>query len=336
MLHVDKREFIALRSVEANQCLHYGLYHAATLTACSAIEILLKTLFDELIEALKSADPQRAENLLDYHSEQSSDGVSQAVWGLGRWINFYSENGLIVELGNRFEYKFRELRLATLVEANREWNKCKHDFGQAKPESADRVCRYLNSYLEETRQSPESGAAQVRTLGEFGQHWRGEWQTEIRRWCVRNREKPQANLLLRLTDLLSLALDLLVARDVPVDLKTHLMVATNYVFSSVDLMPEDTLDVRCLVDDVTVLVLAFHWLLDKQNLDPETVHRHWRADSDAVAEIERLEAYIRQHHEKLFGEPRSAFGDRLIWAKISRVGTEGPSALWKNYWKEAY
>ena len=56
MLTIDQRKLISLRREEANACIHFGLLHAGTLTACSGIEMLLKTLYDELISKLDKDD----------------------------------------------------------------------------------------------------------------------------------------------------------------------------------------------------------------------------------------------------------------------------------------
>ena len=101
-------------------------------------------------------------------------------------------------------------------------------------------------------------------------------------------------------------------------------------------MPEDDLDVRGLVDDGTVLVLTLFWLLRSRGLDEDLLRRDWQGDRDIINEIDRLETYIRDHKETLFAETRLQFGDKLNRATIRRVTTEGPAALWKNHWKEAY
>ena len=182
-------------------------------------------------------------------------------------------------------------------------------------------------------------AMTVRNCGQWASSvsdWLKEWETAIIRWNVQNRAAPQGNILQPLANLLELVVSLIGDASVPVGHKTHLMVAANYVISAVDLMPEDDFDVRGLVDDGAVLVLTIFWLRHQRGLEEDTLRRHWQGDNDIISEIERLEKYIRENHEVLFAESRLQFGDKLIWATIRRVATEGPEALWQNYWKEAY
>ena len=98
---------------------------------------------------------------------------------------------------------------------------------------------------------------------------------------------PQTVVLLPLEKFLASGrrVDLL-TRMCLLDLKTHLMVAANYVVSSVDLMPEDDLDVRGLVDDAAVLVFTLSWLIEHRDLDQSHLVRHWRGDNDIIGEIE--------------------------------------------------
>ena len=336
MLTVDRRELIVMRREEANACIHYGLHHAATLTACSGIEMLLKTLYDELLEKLLRDDPTLAQQMQNYRNEMTGSGEPGNEWGLGRWITFYKDFNVFSELRNQFAYDFSEFKLQTLWHANSEWNKCKHSALEASPVTARLICNYLNTYLEETRHPIGGDNTHLKTMGEFGEKWRQQWKTSITRWVVQHRSAPQAELLLPLVELLGLVVDLIGDERVPIGSKTHLMVAANYVFSSVDLMPEHDSDVGGLVDDAAVLVLTLYWLLNVRDLEEDTLRHHWQGDTDIVSEIDRLEAYIRENNELLFLDTRIQLGDNLIWATIRRVATEGPEALWQNYWKEAY
>ena len=336
MLTIDQRKLISLRREEANACIHFGLLHAGTLTACSGIEMLLKTLYDELISKLDKDDQFLANELRAILIEMTGDNDRQIDLGLGGWIRFYADNNLISELRNHFEYIFSDFNLHTLHLANQEWVKCKHHHYQVTHEKALMINNYLNAFLDETRNLDGGDTTQVRTVGEFGEHWLEQWETEIRKWFIQNRNTPQANILQPLPKLLALVVSLIVDSSVPIELKTHLMVAANYVFSSVDLMPEDDLDVRGLVDDSAVLVLTLFWLWRHRGLQEDLIRLHWQADSDIIVEIGKLERYIRENNEVLFKDARLKFGDNLVWAAIRRVSKEGPDALWRNYWKEAY
>lgn len=336
MLPIDQRELIGLRRQEATACMHFGLYHAATLTACSGIEMLLKTLFDELIEKLESDDPSRANELHYFRSEITESPEQAHDWGLGRWIKFYNDFDIISALRNSFKYSFSAFKMTTLWKANSEWNKCKHDFAMANPATASLICNLLNAYLEETKVAVGNDGSQLRTMGEFSNIWLGEWESEIEKWYVQNRAKPQAEVLQPLAKLLALVVSLIHDAHVPFEHKTKLMVAANYVLSSVDLMPENEMDVEGLVDDGAVLVLTLSWLIKHRSLAEDHLCRHWQGSDDIISEIDRLELYISENCDVLFVDSRGDMGDRLIWATIRKVATEGPESLWQNYWKEAY
>ena len=336
MLTIDKRELITLRREEANACIHYGLYQAATLTACSGIEMLLNTLYDELMEKLTSDDPPLANELRGHRREMLGDNEPENEWGLGRWIAFYREFNIFSELRNNFNYSFSEFKMPTLRRANAEWVKCKHRPYQVARDKALMITNYLNAYLEETRHPLGVGDTQLRTVGEFSRRWLEEWEIAIGRWFVQNRAAPQGEILQPLTKLLALVVSLIVDARVGIAHKTRLMVAANYVFSSVDLMPEDDLDVSGLVDDGAVLVLTLYWLLHHSGFEADIVRSNWPVDNDIISEIDRLEKYIQDNNEALFKGSGLRFGESLIWATIRRIATEGPEALWQNYWKEAY
>ena len=78
---IDRRKLIMLRREEANACIHSGLYNAATLAACSGIEMLLKTLYEELIEKLEIDDPPLASELKNYRYLMTGDGEPAYDWG---------------------------------------------------------------------------------------------------------------------------------------------------------------------------------------------------------------------------------------------------------------
>lgn len=336
MLQIDPRKLILMRCEEANACIHYGLHHAATLTACSGIELLLETLFEELKEELSRVSAREAHELLEDYCEAIYERGLAHEWGLGKWIDFYVDCGILNKLQNQFRYQFNVLKPATLREANIEWNKCKHSSYQITPIDAKRIAKYLTDYLEEAGFSIKASDSELRTIEEISGHWLRQWETALQAWAVKNRAKPEAEILMPLAKLLEIVVSLISDTRVTYEQKTSLMVAANYVFSSVDLMPEDELDVNGLVDDGAVLVLTLYWLWRHRGVDEEILRSLWQSDSDIIGEIFRLEQYIRNNSALLFADSRPQLGQNLTWEPISRIATEGPEALWKNYWKETY
>lgn len=284
-------------------------------------------------------------------------------WTLGDWINLYRTCNLIKELGERFGYNLMRFDEKRLNHANEIWKKCKHESKQAEKKDAERVCKYLKSFLEECNYrshadsptladaparlgppssfrheppAPADAPARERKDDEFGEWWLDEWRAEIKRWLVGKSAQHGKLLIEALPNLLELALSLIGDQTVPVRLRTQLMVAVNYVISTVDLMPEDGLEVRGLVDDSAVLVMTLDWLLRQREFEVETLHAHWRRSDDIISKITHLETHIYENNEVLFKESRLPFGDNSIWSTIRGIADIGPEALWQNYWKEVY
>ena len=330
------RELIVLRREEANACIHYGLYNAASLTACSGIEMLVKTLYDELINTLRQAEPSLAEEFEDGRSEKTDLTDPTSDWGLGKWISFYDDFGILHQLSRVFNYKLSTFTMTSLRQVNNEWNACKHKVAHANPITARKVCGFLNDYLVETKHTDGEAGAHLRTLGELSDRWISEWEDTIRKWLVLNHTAPQAMILQSMSKLLILTVSLITDRRVNVEIKRYLMVAANYVISSVDLIPESNLDVRGLVDDGAVLTFTLLWLRRKRGLKDNLLIHHWPKDSDVIDELDRLEQHLKASKDLLFSQSKPEFGDNLVWATLRKIETEGPEALWQNYWKEAY
>lgn len=334
MRSVDNRILIVMRREEANACIHNQLYHAATLTACSGIEMLLVTLYGELLEKLQEVEPALAIEIENYRSERTGDQLIH--WGMGNWISFYREFNIFDELRNHFNYDLYEFKMPSLRRVNSEWINCKHRPYQISRETALSINNYLNVFLEETQHPMSPQSQHTSTIGYFSEIWRREWQDAIRKWIVQNRAAPQANIIEPLPKLLGLVVSLIADAHVMHNYKSDLMVAANYVISSVDLMPEDNLNVVGLVDDSAVIIFTLDWILSGSYIDEDILRRHWEDDSDVISEIKRWKTFILDNSQELFAKPISTLGDRLIWETLRRISSEGPEALWKNYWKEAY
>lgn len=334
--NVGNRAILQLRYQEAISCLHRSYFHASVLVACSGIELLLKALYAELRADVEAGSP------LPRNVERAKDELIQRIgpedkWTMGVWINCFIDWGLIGELRDRFNYNFMRFSKRRLEHANEIWNVCKHESKNAEQKDARKVCGYLKDFLKECRYPSHATApARERNIDEFGERWLDQWRAEIARWLKANDAHVGAPLMEFMTQLLELALNLIGDEKVSVRQRTQLMVAANYVISSVDLMPEHQLEVRGLVDDGVVMVLTLSWLLRLDGFEAGALRRHWKGAEDIVALVERLETHICKYRDALFAGSRSDMGKHLVWATLRRVGTDGPEALWQNYWKEAY
>ena len=148
MLTIDQRKLISLRREEANACIHFGLLHAGTLTACSGIEMLLKTLYDELISKLDD-DQFLANELRAILIEMTGDN-DRPIWD---WA-VGSDSTQTTILSVSFETTlntFFPISICTHSIWQQEWVKCKHHHYQVTHEKALMINNYLNAFLDETR-----------------------------------------------------------------------------------------------------------------------------------------------------------------------------------------
>jgi len=318
--------------------LSSSYFHASVLVAGSGIELLLNALYCKLRSNVRSGDPLPEE--VEIKISELSEFKPIDKWTFGDWIKLYRTCNLTQELGKRFGYKLVRFDEIRLNHANKIWRKCKHESQQAEERDARKVCGYLKNFLEECNflshaYSPARAdtPGRERHVDEFGERWLDKWQTEIQRWLEGESARHGKLLIESLPSLLKLALSLIGDHTVNVRLRTQLMVAVNYVISTVDLMPEDGLEVRGLVDDSAVLVMTLDWLLRQNEFNVETLQAHWRGGYDIISKITYLETYIYEYNEVLFKESRLPFGDNSIWSTIRGVAEIGPEALWQNYWK---
>lgn len=330
-------ENIILRRAEASACLHHGLHHAATLTACSGIELFLEFLVSKLHNKLNHERKRQANalqrNVVD---EERRNAAKVEYWGLKSWADFYRKNNIFDSLSRQFGYQFTKLNNHTLESANETWNKCKHDPYLATVDIAQRSVALLTDYLEESGFRTESNEYLNLTVGSFNRDWRHKWEKPLKSWVVANPESPQSTVLLHLEPLLDLLIRLIDDDRVTYEFKTSLMVSANYVFSTLDLIPEDEerQEVNSLVDDGAVVALTLYWLLQRNDFDREVIYSHWPGGASIIGESQELMQHIWDFHEALFPDARGQLGHKLVWKVIKRIATDGPEALWQNYWKE--
>ena len=323
------RELVNLRREEANACMHYSLYHAATLTAGSGVELLLECLVGDLYRELVVAhQPERAEKLESELEDFEYEKGDIRRWGLGIWAEFYSECQIPFKLSEGLGYKPEYFKESRIRKVTKEWNKCKHDIHEALPETAREIVDYLNQLLDEVGIRSASHSDKLA--------WRQTWGDRINYWTVQNRESPETELLRKLFPLLEVVERLVSDKRVAYEHKTRLMLAENYVFSTIDLVKEDIRRPHSLVDDAAVLTLTLYWLLRQPTFDKSILQACWQLDTSAEDEVERLCKFTFENHDKLFPDAPGQIGSDLVWAAIERIADIGPEALWQNYWKEAY
>ncbi len=334
--HIE-REHIILRRAEASACLVHGLNHSAALTACSGIELLLEYLIIQLHEKLSSDSQRRARALRkEIELAERKQDAKTIYWGLRSWVDFYKKRKLFGRLTSQFGYSFQNLNEHTLNTANEIWNKCKHDPYLATRDIAKDTVNLLNAYLRETEILHDGNSELKLTVGAFGKHWLKQWRQPMITKVAEAEDDPRTTILLHLEPFLDLLMRLIDDDGVSFEVKTPLLVAANYVFSSLDLMPEnlDSADANSLVDDGAVLAISLYWLLQQDSFDKAVIVRHWPAGASIIEEIAELKRHIWEHQQALFHDSRGQIGYHLVWKAIERIATEGPEALWQNYFRE--
>jgi len=326
---------IVVRREESNVCSSFHLHNAATLTAGSAIELLLDILVERLIEKLLINDSPEAEKISQRRTAMEKRLENRRITFFD-WIQFYSELNVAQLLREQFGREFAFLDESKLHRVRKWWNKAKHDHLRIPTPVAFAIVGYMNDALEEADIQTVHGTTEFSFIGIHNISWQQSWNRKIDKWIRQHPNSPESDLLLYLPLLLGLVINLIGNKRVPYTQKSALFVAANYVFSTEDLISETVHNVRGLVDDAVVIVLSLYWLCKHGNLDEALVQECWDYPTDIIGYISKEEKYIRDNHAKLFRDAPDDFGDNLVWATIQRIATNGPEALWQNYWKEAY
>ncbi|MCY3916715.1 MAG: hypothetical protein OXG49_11940 [Chloroflexi bacterium] len=332
-----EREHIIVRRAEADACLHYLLHHSATLTACSAVELLLEYLVANLYEKLSHSGKRQAKSLVDdVGVEERRTGSRIQYWGLNSWVGLYSKRGIIDKLQDHLDLRFETLNVASLRVVNDVWNISKHDPYLATHDTALKTVGLLHGYLDEAQIKPGNHSDRPYFVRRMSAQWLGKWEEPLLHWVAANQNMPHTEILFYLAPLLDLFVRLIDDERVKYKHKSALLVAANYVFSSLDLIPEDSAsgEVYALVDDGAVLALSLVWLLQQDDFDPAILNHHWPNGASIRDEASKLNQHLLQNHEILFPDSRGQIGSRLVWGVIERIAEFGPEALWQNYWKE--
>lgn len=326
---------IVVRREESNACSSFHLHNAATLTAGSAIELLLDILVERLIERLLIEDPAEAAKISQSRTAMERRLENRRITSFD-WIQFYSELNVAQQLREQFGREFAFLDESRLHQVRKWWNRAKHDHLRVPTPVAFAIVGYMNDALEEADIQTVHGTTEFSFIGLHNISWQQSWNRKIDKWVREHPLAPESDLLLYLPLLLGLVINLIGDKRIPFSQKSTLFVAANYVFSTEDLISETVYSVRGLVDDAAVLILSLFWLCKHGDLDESLLQESWNYPTDIIGYISDQEKYIRDNHAKLFRDSPNQFGDNLVWATIRRIATDGPEALWQNYWKEAY
>ena len=272
----------------------------------------------------------------DVRTEERHTGTRMQYWGLNSWVELYRKRGIIDKLHKHLDLHFEVFNVTTLKDMNEVWNCCKHDPYLATHDTARDTVDLLSDFLAEAQIKPEENTHLPFSVGQMSAQWLGNWETPLIQWLANNPESPKTDVLFYLVPLLDLFVRLIDDERVDYKHKSALMVATNYVFSSLDLMPEDRekLEVHSLVDDGAVLALSLYWLLQQDDFDDKLLASHWPGGASVRQEAVDLEKHLSENHEVLFPDSRRHIGSRLVWKVIERITEKGPEALWENYWRE--
>ncbi|MCY3977629.1 MAG: hypothetical protein OXG23_05985, partial [Chloroflexi bacterium] len=263
------RELIYLRREEANACMHHRLFHAATLTAGSGVELLLECLVGDLYRAYaeSSDEDEQAQHLesdLKYFVPAHPENTE---WGLGTWINFYKGCGIPDRLHTGLSYNPERFDFARLDWANRNYIKAKHEPYKVTVEDTSKLLRLFDELLDEV------GILSAEERGKLA--WRRTWGDRISFWSVHKRGSPETVLLQELFPLLELVERLIHEKGIGYEHKVQLMLVENYVFSTIDLVKDDMHQPLSLVDDAAVLALTLYWLHRQCTFDNAILRDCW-------------------------------------------------------------
>ena len=311
------------RLERANTLIQIGFYREAVETAGGGVELLMRALYDELIDKLKQDDSSLANYLQARFVECSNRNNPKSKLTFGELIKYYNDNDLFDEIRATSRYKFTHFnRGDTLHAINEVLNKCKHDDHQPTKDEAELICKHLALFLEETGRPP-----QAKQSSDWIKEWQQKWDDLIKEWLVERDADSQEGVILEpLMDQLMLVTELIRDERVPGELKAQLMQAVVYVIDPDDFIPESHQGVMGLVDDAAVLALTLHWLDDSADIDPKIWQEHWDREDDPIDVAHQLYQGIVENHIDLFSDE--------AWETISAIAENGPRALQKNWHAE--
>jgi hypothetical protein len=138
---------------DTNELIATNKYKQAINTAGSAIEGLLKELYNELLNALTGTEKTR----LDSAVRSRYPNTSRITFG--QWVGLFKNEEMLRRLSEKKQYSFRFLNDGTLATVVSIRNECTHDDYAPTRSDAETVRQFLAQYLGETnRAKPEEMA----------------------------------------------------------------------------------------------------------------------------------------------------------------------------------
>jgi uncharacterized membrane protein YkvA (DUF1232 family) len=138
--------------------------------------------------------------------------------------------------------------------------------------------------------------------------WYERWRERIYTWVSKHSDESIAGILLLMPDLFALLARLATDRRVPFLVKGQLLLATAYVISPFDLIPEAITGVIGLAEDAGVMALTLLWIKNIVGIDNQILRDNWAGDDDPEEVIDRLHQKVIDNADTLFE------GD--VWEKI--------------------
>ena len=307
------------RLKEARNHIKTGHYRSAVESAGGGVELLMKVLYDELIDKLKQDDGSLANHLQAYYVKFSNRNKPEDKLMFGEWIDFfkYEKTEIFDELVATLKYPpfkfFNEDNLYTIKELR---NDCSHEDYQPSRDEAEFVCNHLALFLEETNRAPVA-----RQDHEWTKDWHKKWDDRIENWLKQPKHVTQ-KAVSALADQFRLVVDLIDDEDVPRELKTQLMWAVIYVIEPDDIISEKLGNVPTLVDDAAVLVLTLYWLDKNDIIERETLRAHWHGKRDVITVTYDLYDYIVENYKSFRIKDEE-------WEIIGAIAEKGPRVLWQ-------
>ena len=310
-----------LRLIEANELIENGHHRSAVESASGGIELLMKALFSEMIDELVKSDLNRSLFLKSRYDDRKTAAKPKGKLSFGEWISLYDQDDMFDELFAVFGYDIKFFNADVLRNINDLRNRCAHEDYQPTSVESELVCNNLALFLKETNRAPTGEKPRDSAVENLTREWRKTWDIRIGDWLETNPDSLEAELVFHLINQLMLIIGLIGNDRVPLEPKSKLIIAVNYVISSDDLIPEATEGVSGLIDDVAVLAFTLHWFENETDVDSDIWLEHWAGEDHALDTIENLTQLINENHDSLF--------DDKIWEAIHPIADHGPGTLWQ-------
>ncbi len=140
---------------ETNELIADKKFQQAVITACAAVEQLLKELYAELEPKLTTTERIRIDAAL------STKHRDRKKITFGQWVGVFSDQDVYRLLGERLGYKLRFLNTGTLSTVVGIRNACTHEDYKPSRSDAETVRQFLAQYLIETGKGTQEQAAAV-------------------------------------------------------------------------------------------------------------------------------------------------------------------------------